>query len=200
MIRDLRFLTAQVDLTAARKGLLVQSGSADLLAKAIDLLRTKLPDLELTVLRQRGMEERFPLRTDVHYRDNDGSKLQMLRALRASRFDVVFVLYSNESGFWKLKLLPYFLAAEGVLAVNEHLGWFPVTLQTTDQFAQHMRWRLESSMTVAPGGVAPLLAGIGKSLTYPATLAYLVAFERWKNFGLRSRKEGANWKSPEQHS
>ncbi len=195
MLRSFRFLTARVDLATVRSGLLIQTGSPDLLAKAVDLVRSRIPQMELTVLRQRGMDGRFSLREDVHYLDNEGSKRQLLRSLRGAKFDLVFVIYSNEGGFWKLKLLPYLVAAEGVLAINEHLGWFPVTVQTTAELAQHVRWRLESSVTVAPGGVAPLVARMGKLITYPAILAYLVGFEQWKNLGSRSRP-AADWKTP----
>ena len=196
MMRSVRFLTSRVNLRQARRGLLVQTGSPDLLAKAIDVVRARLPKLELTVLRQRGVGERLPVRADVQYLDNEGPKLQMIRTLRESNFDVVFVLFSNESGFWKLKLLPYLLAADGVLAINEHLGWFPLTIQRGKELAKHLRWRLESSVTVAPGGVAPLVAGIGKAMTYPAILTYLVGYERLRNLRLGADKKELSWKTP----
>jgi hypothetical protein len=196
VIRNLRFLTSRVDLAGARHGLLVQTGSPDLLARTVDVIRSRLPELELSVLRQRGARDRILLRGDVHYLDNEGSKLELVRALRARNFDVVFVLFSNEPGYWKLKLLPYLLAADGLLAVNEHLGWFPLTIQRAGELTHHLRWRLKNSVTVAPGGVAPLLASVGKAVTYPGVLAYLLGYERLKSSRLGADREKLSWKRP----
>jgi hypothetical protein len=200
MMRNSRFLLSRVDLASARKGVLVQSGSAHLLARAVDTIRSRLPHLELTVLQQRGMQDRLRQRADVRYIDNIGSKRSLVRELRANEFDIAFVLYSNEGGFWKLKLLPFFLATKGVLAINENLDWFPITIRRAQELAQHIRWRLESSMTIAPGGMAPLVADVAKAITYPAVLTYLLAYEQWKNVPARSKKTALGWKNPARHA
>jgi len=190
----LSFLTSDGDVSRARTGLLIQTGSADLLAKAIDQLRSVLPEMALTVLRQREMDDRLRTRADVRYLDNLGSKVELLRSLRSSHFDVVFALYSNEGGFWKLKLLPYFVAPKAVIFFDEDLRWFPVTVRQSRGLAEHVRKRLESWVTSAAGGVAPLWAGVVKAITYPGMLAYLMLYEWRANSELASRGTPPTWK------
>ena len=194
MAGALSFLASDGDVSRARTGLVVQTASADLLAKAVDQLRTALPQLELTVLRQREMDDRLRTRAEVQYLDNLGSKVEMVRSLRSRQFDVVFVLYTHEGGFWKLKLLPYFLAAKTVVFFDEGLQWFPVTVRRSRQLAQHLRRQLEASIFTAAGGVAPLWGGLVKAITYPGTLAYLRLYEWRMNARLALRGSAPTWK------
>jgi ADP-heptose:LPS heptosyltransferase len=191
----LRFLNSDGDVARAASGLLIQTGSPALLVRAVRTIRERCPRLELTVLRQRGMGEQVVHEPGVTYLDNEGSKVELMRQLRAQSFDVVFVLYSNEGGFWKLKLLPYFVGAANVLAYNENLDSFPVSLRTASQVVQHVRWRLESSMTKAPGSPPVFRSDLARFLLYPGVMMYLVGYERVLNATRRASGRADAWKS-----
>ena len=190
----LHFLNSDGDVTHASSGLLIQTGSPTLLVKAVRSIRERCPGIELTVLRKRGMGEQVDHVPGVTYLDNEGSKLELTKQLRARRFDVVFVLYSNEGGFWKLKLLPYFVGAASVLAYNENLDSFPVSLRTANQVLQHVRWRLESSMTKAPGSPPVFRSDLARFLLYPGVMMYLVGYERVLNATRRASGRADAWK------
>lgn len=177
---------------AATRFLIVQTGSAPLLVRLVDLLRRDHPDAALTVLLQRNMRPAVSLRDGVEYLDNQGPRPAFIKLLRERRFGRAYALYSNEPGYWKLKVLPLLVGASEIYAVNENLDWFPMDLRHTDALAAHMRWRMESSVTFA-GDVE--LAGVwsaAKAAAYPAVLAYLTGYE-W----LRTRmagEAGGSWK------
>lgn len=190
----LPFLRSDGDVSHAGSGLLIQTGSPALLNRAVRMIRERCQGLELTVLSQRGMTEQVVHEPGVTYLDNDGSKVELIRQLRARRFDVAFVLYSNEGGFWKLKLLPYLVGASSVLAYNENLDSFPVSLKTLSEVLQHVRWRLESSMTKAPGSPGVFRSDLARFLLYPGVMMYLVGYERLANATRRSPGRADAWK------
>lgn len=193
-MKPLAFLGSDGDTTRAASGLLIQTGSSALLNRAIRMIKERCPGIELTVLRQRGMAEQVVHESGVTYLDNDAAKLDLVKQLRSRRFDVVFVLYSNEGGFWKLKLLPFLVGASSILAYNENLDSFPVSLKTVDQVLKHLRWRLESSMTRAPGSPRVFRSDLARFLLYPGVMVYLVGYERLANAARRTSGRADSWK------
>jgi len=190
----LRFLWSNADPETWRSALVVQTGGPGLLTRAVGDLAAKYPAMNLTVLLQRNMRERVPARPGVEYIDNEGPKPDFVRRLRAREFDVAFVLYTNDAGYWKLKLLPFLIDAGTVIAIKENLDWFPLNLRNTDALAAHLRWRMESSVTFSPGGVRRIPGALAKAAFYPAVLAYLLAFERARNLRARINGSAPTWK------
>jgi hypothetical protein len=99
--------------------------------------------------------------------------------LRDRRFDVAFVLYFNHPGFWKLKLLPFFIGARHVLAVNEHMGWFPLSLRHAGALARHMSWRM--SRHEGEGASMALAERLVRAVAKPAVIAGLIAYEKFSS-------------------
>lgn len=186
----LTFLNSNGDLTTARKLLIIQSGSYDLLAGLIALVRKTYPEAALTVLLRRGIADAPAAPEGVEYLENLGSKADQVRKLRARAFDGVFVLYSNDPGYWKLKLLPFALGARAVLAVNEHLGWFAVTLRDLDRMGGHLLWRLGSGSISVMGPAK----GIARAAATPAVLGYLLAYERLAGLRAQRSEYPPQWK------
>jgi len=176
----------------ARNGgvLVVQSGSPELLIRVVDSLLERVPERPFTVLLQRAMEGRVPQRAGVEYIANEGPAPDFIRRLRAAGYRKVFVLYSNEPGYWKLKLLPFLLGGE-IHAVNENLDWLPLDLAHADLLAQHLRWRLETDFA-ADRRSLPLELPV-RVTAYPALLAYMAAYERIHDLTFRLRG-GPRWK------
>ena len=180
---------------ASRKVLVVQTGSPELLARAVDRVRENEPDFDYTVLLQREMEGKVPLREGVTYLVNEGPKPSFIARLRAENFGRAWVMFTNEPGYWKLKLLPFLLGASEVRVLNENLDWFVLSVQDLSPVAQHLRWRLESSVTRAalPGSGA--IASAARAASYPALLLLLGAWEQGRLLRARLRG-GADWKDP----
>jgi hypothetical protein len=170
--------------------LLVQTAGPEQLALAVDRVRERFPGTRLTVLLQRKMGGLIPPRPEVEYVENEGPRPGFVRRLRTRKFDTVFVLYTNEPGYWKLKLLPFVMGARSIFAINENLDWFPVSLRHGSTLARHLRWRLGHP----GGGLASDLERLGRAAAYPAVLGWLLAYERVQ--GLRARMRGAppTWK------
>lgn len=158
--------------------LLVQTGSTHLLSRALQVLRKRYPRSAITVLVQKGMRDTLVELDGVQYVDNQGPKPAFIKRLRAQQFDSVFMLYTNEGGFWKLKVLPFALGAKAVYAFNENLDWMKVDLRHLDALSVHLRWRLEGSVKFSGFPDSSLLVEVAKVVGYPAVLAYLVAYER----------------------
>jgi hypothetical protein len=195
MTRSLSFLLSNGDLTSARKLLIVQSGSHDLLPAAITLVQKTYPEAALSVLLRRGIDELPPALREldgIEYLENLGSKAEQVRNLRARGFDGVFVLYSNHPGYWKLKLLPFALGVGTVIGINEHLGSFPINLRHSKLLRDHLRWRLGSTSGSAP---ADLLEDLARTAAAPAKLGYLFAYERIAELRARLRGSPALWRS-----
>ncbi|TMA24000.1 MAG: hypothetical protein E6J88_11820 [Deltaproteobacteria bacterium] len=174
--------------------LLVQTAAPERLARAIDKVRETHPRLRLSVLLQRAMAARVPARPDVEYIENEGPKPGFIRRLRARRFGTVFVLYTNDPGFWKLKVLPFLLGAARILAINENLDWFPVSLAKPRSLARHVFWRLGTSTAGGTGGIAQAVEMLVRRAAYPGLLAWLLAFERTQTHRARWRGSPPSWK------
>jgi hypothetical protein len=190
----LKFLLPSVDLAAADRVLLVQSGNPKLLTRVLDSLATQFPRCSFTVLLQRAMTDLVPVREGVEYLENQGPRPSFIRSLRERKFERVFVMYANEPGFWKLKVLPFVVGAGAIFAVNENLDWFPVDLRHTEELAAHLRWRLESSVTFAADIRSGVIEAAAKTAVYPALLAYLFGFERYRNYRIDKGGAAAGWK------
>jgi hypothetical protein len=172
MTPPLTFLTSADELSA-RTVLIIQTGAADVLARAVESVCARAPEAAVTVLLQRNNRTRVPLRPGVEYLDNDGSKRELVRSLRARNFDAVFVLYTNQPGYWKLKLLPFALGARTLFAVDERLAWLPISLRNPAGLALHLVRRLPAiPISNLPVRQAARLAA------FPAKLAYLFIYER----------------------
>jgi hypothetical protein len=182
-----RFLLADGNVSAAKTVLVVQTGAPDLLIKAVDVVRTTLPAASITVLLQRNMADKVPARLGIEYLENLGSKRALTQRLRDRRFDVAFVLYVNQPGFWKLKLLPFFIGARHVLAINEHMGWFPLSLRHAGALARHMSWRM--SRHEGEGASMALAERLVRAVAKPAVIAWLIAYEK-----LASLRANTSWK------
>src|SRR5205807_2595676 len=113
--------------------------------------------------------------------DNQGPQPGFVNLLRQRNFDRVYVLYANHPGYWKLKLLPFALGAGAIFAINENLDWFPVDLRHTQALAAHLRWRMESSVTLSGQVQLSGLWSAVKAVAYPAVLAYRAGYEQFKS-------------------
>ena len=181
------------DHAASGRTLVVQTGSPQLLTRALDKLRQSSPETQFTVLLQKNMRAHVQLREGVEYLDNQGPKPGFVKMLRDRRYDRIYVLFSNEPGYWKLKVLPFLLGPRVIYALNENLDSFAIDLRRTDTLAAHLRWRLESSVTFAGASELAGLWGAAKAVAYPAVLAYLAAYERASS--LRAGSAAASWKT-----
>jgi hypothetical protein len=182
-----RFLLGDGNVSTAKTVLVVQTGAPDLLLKAVDVVRTTLPAASITVLLQRNMTDRVPLREGIAYLENIGSKRAMMRRLRDRRFDVAFVLYVNQPGFWKLKLLPFFIGARHVLAINEHMGWFPLSLRQAGALARHLGWRM--GRNEGEGASMALTESLVRGVAKAIVIAWLIGYEK-----LASLRANTSWK------
>lgn len=189
----LRFLFRRHEIRSGDRVLVIQSGAPALFTRVVDAIVDRYPSARLSALVGRGAESAVQTRDGVEYIASRGADPTFVRELRARRFDHVFVMLSDDPGYWKLKALPLALDAAGLWAVNENLDCFPIDVRHSAIVAQHMRRRLESSVTFA-GAVRPWpLERVGKLALYPAALAYLWSFERVNT--LRARVRGApSWK------
>jgi len=193
--RSLRFLASRGDAAGARTVLVVQSGAPEVLEQVVQSTRDSFPGAAICVLLQRNMRARVRALEGVEYLENTGSKRALLEQLRARRFDVAVVLYTNEPGYWKLKLLPFLVGARHVFAVNEHLGRFPISLRAGGALARHVSWRAGGN----GGSRTDALLGFGKTAAGHAAshvvAAWLLAYERIAS--ARAAKRGApRWKTP----
>jgi hypothetical protein len=186
VLEPIRFLVANGDVSAAKSLLVIQTGSPALLVKAVDLVRSTLPSASVTVLLQRNMADKVPVREGVEYMENTGSQRALVQRLRERRFDAAFVLYFNHPGFWKLKLLPFLIGARNVLAINEHMGWFPLSLHHFGAFARHLRWRIGGHTGEGAMGLAE---GLVRAAAKPAVIARLILYEK-----LASLRANTSWK------
>jgi hypothetical protein len=189
----LRFLLRHRDVRPGDRILVVQSGAPALFTRLIDALVARHPGVQVAALVGRGAEGAVPRREYVEYIASQGANASFVRELRARQFDHLFVLLSDDPGYWKMKLLPFALGASGLWAVNENLDFFPIDLRHAKVAAQYARRRLESSITFA-GAVRPWpVERIAKAVLYPAVLTYLWGFERVQT--LRAQANGApHWK------
>jgi hypothetical protein len=160
------------------RALVVQTGSPHLFARVLDRLCESYPDSTFTGLLQKNMRGKVPERDDVDYIDNQGPKPAFVKMLRERSFDRIYVLYSNEPGYWKLKLVPFLLGPRAIYVVNENLDWFPIDLRRSETIAAHLRWRMESSITFSGDVEFGSVMSAAKAVAYPAVLAYLAAYER----------------------
>ena len=189
----LRFLFSGGGVAPAPKLLVVQSGPAELLGELVARVRTVHADARVTVLLRRGLDELpEPMRAipGVEYVENLGPRWRTVRDLRSRRFDGAFVLHANHPGYWKLKLLPFALGVPTVYGVNEHLGYFPISLREAPRVAAHLIWRMRGPAGAGFG----VIRGVGQKAAFPARMAFLVAYERIANARARARGAG-NWKS-----
>lgn len=187
-----RFLTANGDVGGARSVLVVQSGAPEVLVQAVDMLRGALPPVRMSVLLQRNMRGRLPLSDGVEYLDNEGSKRALLKELRRRQFDAAFVLYTNHPGFWKLKLLPFMIGVPRVYAINEHMGWFPITLRSAAPLLRHLAWRAGSARSGFNAAI-DLAQSAAHSAATPAIAAWLYAYEKIAS-ARASLGKGVRWK------
>ncbi len=173
--------------------LVIGSCATPRVLRLVDIVREEFPSSRISVLVRRGAQASLPPREGVTYIQNEGPKPEFLKRLQAERFDRAFVLLVNEPGYWKLKALSVAVGAGALYGVNENLDWFPLDLRNPVHLASHLRWRMESSITFAGDRQSALLAGLVKAVAYPATLAYLFAYERTTN--LKAAARGAlSWK------
>jgi hypothetical protein len=177
MLDRLRFLASKGDLGGARQVLVIQTGSPELLSQAVEMLQGALPGVRMTVLLQRDMRARMRLLDGVDYLENDASKLSLIRDLASRRFDAAFVLYVDQPGYWKLKLLPFLIGVPRVFAVNEHMGWFPIALRSPGPLLRHLKWRAGTERTGVEAA-ADITRAVVRSAATPAIAAWLYAYER----------------------
>ncbi|NLH47589.1 MAG: hypothetical protein GX444_03185 [Myxococcales bacterium] len=116
----MRFLWSRTEPDSLRDILLVQTCNPDLLAHVAAEARRRFPRARLTALLQKDMRPYLPadLPVDQTIDNPRGGKRGLLRRLRAGRFDAVCLIESGESGFWKLKLLPWILGSRAVLVYD----------------------------------------------------------------------------------
>jgi hypothetical protein len=188
VLDPIHFALGGADVSSAKTVLVIQTGFPELLTEAVDRVRAHLPAAAMTVLLQRNMADQVPVREQVEYLENVGSKRALTRQLRNRRFDAVFMLYFNHPGFWKLKLLPFLIGARQVLAINENLVWFPVSLRHAGALAKHMGWRWSGSGS-GDSVAMDLAEGLVRAAVRPFMIAGLIVYEK-----LASLRANTSWK------
>ena len=177
MLDRFRFLASNGDLGGARQVLVVQTGSPELLSQAVEMLRGALPPVRMTVLLQRDMRARMRLLDEIEYLENDASKWSLIRDLASRRFDAAFVLYVDQPGYWKLKLLPFLIGVPRVFAVNEHMSWFPVAPRNPGPLLRHLIGRAGTERTGVEAAV-DITRAVARTAATPVIAAWLYAYER----------------------
>jgi len=123
----MRFLFRQVDPASVRSVLVVQTCNPDLLRHVVADVKNRFAKAKVTVLIQRGMMPYLPPMPADEIQENPATgKRELLRRLRARRFDAACVTWSGEHGFWKLKLLPFALGVRAIWAYDRLANPTPI--------------------------------------------------------------------------
>ncbi|MDP8256351.1 MAG: hypothetical protein P9M14_11430 [Candidatus Alcyoniella australis] len=101
--------------------LIVQTCNPNLLEYVIVDARKRWPGADLSVLLQRGMREHVRLPQGVRGLDNPaGGHGQFARELRSERFDLIAFSGVRDPGYWKLRLLPFYLNPPRIALYDRH--------------------------------------------------------------------------------
>lgn len=147
--------------------LVVQSGPVELALEVATRLRALFPGCKVEgLIREHDVDavapDAFDRVTAVRWED----RFQVVRQLRARRFDAVAVLLSGR-GSRSFLLLPYVLRTSAILMFNDHLDYFPLKLGRLSSLAQHVS---------GTGSVGALLRWtIGRAIVLPAATLFLLA-------------------------
>ena len=152
---------------AVRDVLLVQSGPIEIALAAADRLRTLFPGCRLeAVIREADVEAASGADFDrIHvaqWKDRAG----LVRALRVTRRDLVVCLLSNHENR-VLRLLPLRLRTRSMLAFNDHLDHFPVSLARLRTLTYHLTGQRDL------GAVTAWLAA--RAVMVPCATVFLMA-------------------------
>lgn len=113
---------------SVRNILVVQSGSVELTMKMVEYLRTLFAESTIkgVVCEEDAAllaDQKFDRLIIVRWED----RFNVLKRLRAKRYDVVAALYCSV-GSHNLKLLPLLLRTRYILMFNENIDYFPLTI------------------------------------------------------------------------
>ena len=151
--------------------LVVQSGPVELALEVATRLRALFPGCKVEgLIRENDVDavrpEVFDRIVPVRWED----RIQVVRQLRARRFDAVAVLLSGQ-GSRSFLLLPYLLRTGAILMFNDHLDYFPLKLGRLSSLAQHVsgtgsagalvRWAI-GRMIIVPAATVLLLASTAR--------------------------------------
>ncbi len=101
------------------KVLLVQTANPDLTSLVLDRLCAVYSPENVTLLQQRGMKPYMRSREGVRIlRNVDEKRFTFVKTLRREKYDVVCFIVSGESGFRKLKCLPFLLDPYKIVAYD----------------------------------------------------------------------------------
>ena len=104
----MRFLRSPV-LPAKPKVLLIQTANPALTDYALDRV-IDIHGLEnVTFFKQQGMDIHLKHRNNLRViNNNKKNKAETAKSIRRMKFDLVYGIWSGETGFWKLKLLLFY--------------------------------------------------------------------------------------------
>jgi hypothetical protein len=168
----MRFLLQRYEPERVQTALIVQTCNSDLFTHVVRDARRRFASAHLVVLRQKGMRELLPadLPADEWLDNPHGGKRDLLRDLRGRRFDAVCFVDSGESGFWKLKSLPWLLHPRAVYVYDRRAQ--PTHLSIARAFA---------TLSVNSASTAALL-------TRRRLLSPLIFWQCWRFYRERRRE------------
>jgi hypothetical protein len=146
--------------------LVVQTGPVELALEVATRIRTLFPGCKVEgLVRDNDVAavtpDVFDRLTVVRWEE----RIQIVRELRARRFDAVAMLASGQ-GSRSFQLLPYLLRTGAILVFNDHLDYFPLKLGRLSSLAQHVSGR---------GTVGALVRwALGRLVVVPAAFVFLL--------------------------
>jgi hypothetical protein len=88
--------------------LLVQTANPDLTMVVLKKLVERFGAKNTTLLFQRNMKSFLTIPSGVHIIENvKADRVDLVKKIRKMNFSLIATIASTDSGFWKLKLLPY---------------------------------------------------------------------------------------------
>ncbi len=154
-----------------RSVLVVQVGDVEQAIAVADRLRVLIPECEVEgLVRDADVAavgpKVFDRVTTVRWED----RFDVVRRLRARRYDAIAVLMSGE-GSRAYRILPYLLRTRAILLFNDHLDYFPLNVWRLSTLAQHvsgrasvgalLRWTVQRAI-VLPLATLVLLASTAR--------------------------------------
>jgi hypothetical protein len=147
--------------------LVVQVGDVDQTVAVARRVRTLFPGCEVEGLIRDDdaaavRADAFDRVTTVRWEE----RFDVVRRLRARRYDAVAVLLSGE-GARAYRMMPYLLRTRAILLFNDHLDYFPLNVLRLSSLAQHV------SGHASPGALVRWAAG--RAVVLPLATLFLLA-------------------------
>ena len=183
------FFNVRPDESTFSRGLLILSCSE---AHALDILRfakTRHATTHWTILYRYDATGAFRDDNIIFSSDADsvGKKLQLLRQIRVSEYDIIYVAWTNEPSFSFLKIFALFSGFGYLKIIDEHLNAFYLLRADVGSWRGHMsgRWRNRK------GRRSILLNVLSWIVLFPLGIMFVVARTVYFSFRLLSGRRSS---------